>query len=131
MNIHKRFDEIIQKCLIEIQDSINECNAQIENTCQQITKIESAQQATNNTELLRIAIQKNNFLLVDNFCLIDKQTRLIKNYYTLIQLMNKKFSNPIINDDAFNDLLEYYKEHQRFDVYEIIQSFQQNNDTNS
>ena len=77
MNIHKRFDEIIQKCLIEIQDSINECNAQIENTCQQITEIESAQQATNNTELLRIAIQKNNHLLVDNFCLIDKQTRLI------------------------------------------------------
>ena len=74
---------------------------------------------------------KNNLLLVDNFCLIDKQTRLIKNYYTLIQLMNKKFSNPIINDDALNDLLEYYKEHERFDVYELIKNFQQNNDTNS
>lgn len=118
-------NNIINHFLQDINKTMTGCEKQIQITNKNIQEIEYLIQNKNTNEHLRTLIQKNNQLLLDNFCLISEQTKLVEYYQKLVIIMgrNQRKSMNVKKDDVLYELLEYYKQHNNNKNVEILNDY--------
>lgn len=123
--IFSPLNNIINYLLQDISNTMSNCAEQIQTTHKNIEEIEYLIQTQQSDTSLRSLIQKNNQLLLDNFCLISEQTQLVEYYQKLVVIMGKRNRNTIDanSNHVLYDLLEYYKEHNQHKNVTILDDY--------
>lgn len=129
MNISSSFNIIIAQCILDIKSEIHHCQSQLDNTKQKIKELEDIQESTTiNAIELGLLVQKMNLLLIDNFCCISKQSKLISYYTVLLNVVNTRSARKPIDafsnqDSALNELIDYYESKSSLDIVEILKKY--------
>lgn len=127
MNIHLKFNNIIDKCLQDVSQSLQESNLQIEKTNKAVEELEVQLQGEQGKALFNL-IKKHNQLLLENFFVISQQAKMLECYHMLIQSMNKRRvkrveSKTIIETEVIYNLLDYYGEHDSIENVELLKNY--------
>lgn len=125
MNISISFNNLINTCLLDISNSLNDCSEQIRITHENIENIENQLKNNIPSNKLQKLVTENKHLLLDNFCLISQQSQLITHYHHLISIMSRKIfmHNKEKELEVLNDLLGYYEKYQKKENVELIKNY--------
>ncbi len=124
MNALLSFSNIVQLCIQDINQELVHCEKQLTTTNENIVELEKAiEKKSSSAQDIKLLIEENNKLLIENICLMTEQTKLINHYHQLLSVINNKNIKP--KKVIVKDLMTYYEKYDKKDRIIMLNKYLQ------